>query len=253
MAAVIGPVLSELQYRLLTKIAADVPQAMSGSAYAGKSKLRIVLGDELLALIRDRTVIDFGCGEGLETLDLVRHGAGKVTGLDIRESVLDTATRNARAAGLDDRCEFSMSTASQADVVVSIDAFEHFGDPAGVLAVMYGLLKPGGIVIASFGPTWYHPRGGHLFSVFPWAHLLFSETALIRWRARHRNDGATRFGEVEGGLNQMTIARFETLVAASRFRVESFEAVPIRKLRPLHCKLTREFTTAIVRTTLRKV
>jgi SAM-dependent methyltransferase len=244
--------LNELQYRLLTKIAPDVPQAMNGSAYAGKSKLRILLGDELLALIRDKTVIDFGCGEGLETLDLVRHGAAKVIGLDIRESVLETATRNARSARLDQRCEFSLSTACQADVVVSIDAFEHFKDPAGILAVMYGLLKPDGIVVASFGPTWYHPRGGHLFSVFPWAHLLFSERALIRWRAHHRSDGATRFGEVEGGLNQMTIGRFETLVAASRFRLESFETVPIRQLRSLHCKLTRELTTAIVRTKLRK-
>ncbi len=98
---------------------------------------------------------------------------------------------------------------TKAEVIVSLDSFEHFGDPAGVLAVMHDLLKPGGVIIATFGPTWYHPLGGHLFSVFPWAHLLFSEQALIRWRADIRSDGATRFGEVEGGLNQMTIARFE--------------------------------------------
>jgi hypothetical protein len=68
----------------------------------------------------------------------------------------------------------------------------------------------------SFGPTWHHPYGGHLFSVFPWAHLIFSEKALTRWRSDLRDDGATRFGEVAGGLNQMTIRRFEELVADSR-------------------------------------
>ena len=242
--------LTDLQYHLLRKIAPDEPKSMSGSSYAGKSKLRILLGDDALALIRDKTVLDFGCGEGLETLDLVRYGAKKAIGLDIRQSVLDTATNNARAAGLSDRCEFTTSTVEQVDVIVSLDAFEHFEDPSGVLTVMHSLLKPSGVVIASFGPTWYHPLGGHLFSVFPWAHLLFSEEALIRWRTHIRDDGATRFGEVEGGLNQMTLARFERLVCASGFRIDTLEAVPIRKLRAVHCRITREFTTAIVRTKL---
>lgn len=104
--------------------------------------------------------------------------------------------------------------------------------------------------MASFGPTWYHPLGGHLFSIFPWSHILFSESALVRWRANIRPDGATRFSDVEGGLNQMTIARFERLVSASPFQIATLETVPIRKLRPIHSRLTREFTTAIVRTKL---
>jgi SAM-dependent methyltransferase len=242
--------LTELEYRLLRKIAPDEPRFAEGYAYEGKSKLQMTLGEGLLGLIRDRTVIDFGCGEGRETLDLVRHGARKVIGLDIRKNVLDIAAARCRAEGLDDRCEFVTSTGIPADVIVSLDAFEHFGEPAEILANMYSLLKPGGIVITSFGPTWYHPLGGHLFSVFPWAHLVFSEKALIRWRSHVRSDGATRFSEVEGGLNQMTIGRFERLVSASRFRVESIETVPIRRLRPVHCRLTREFTTATVRAKL---
>jgi ubiquinone/menaquinone biosynthesis C-methylase UbiE len=53
--------------------------------------------------------------------------------------------------------------------------FEHFTEPKLALDAMYRLLRPGGTLVASFGPTWYHPLGGHLFSVFPWAHLIFSE------------------------------------------------------------------------------
>jgi hypothetical protein len=50
----------------------------------------------------------------------------------------------------------------------------------------------------------------------------------------------------------MTIARFERLVSASPFILERLETVPIRRLAPLHNRLTREFTTAIVRAELRR-
>jgi 2-polyprenyl-3-methyl-5-hydroxy-6-metoxy-1,4-benzoquinol methylase len=172
--------LNDLQYRILKKIAPAEPHTMSGSAYDGKSKIRVSLGDELLTLIRDKTVIDFGCGDGIATLDLARNGAKKVIGLDIIKSALDKATSNAAAAGLSDCCEFSTNTTTKADVIISLDAFEHFGDPASILEIMHSLLKPGGCVMASFGPAWYHPLGGHLFSIFPWSHLLFSEAALLR-------------------------------------------------------------------------
>jgi hypothetical protein len=128
----------------------------------------------------------------------------------------------------------------------------HFADPAGILRITNTLLPPTGEVLVSFGTTWYHPWGGHLFSVFPWAHLIFSEKALIRWRSAFRTDGATRFSEVAGGLNQMTIAKFEELIAGSPLRFASLELVPITKLRRFHNRLTREFTTAIVRCRLVK-
>lgn len=47
---------------------------------------------------------------------------------------------------------------------------------------MRDLLKPDGCVFAAFGPTWYHQLGGHTLSVFPWAHFVFTERALLRWR-----------------------------------------------------------------------
>jgi len=172
---------------------------------------------------------------------------GRVIGVDIQEAFLQTARQRALAAGVTENCHFATAAEELVDVVVSIDAFEHFGDPAEILRIMSTLLKPDGEVIISFGPTWYHPLGGHLFSVFPWSHLVFSEEALIRWRSDFKTDGATRFGEVAGGLNQMTIGRFEKLIAASPFRFVSFEPVPIRKLRPIHNWLTREFASSIVR------
>ena len=242
--------LDDLQFRILKKIAPGDPQTMSGSSYEGKSKVGVYLGPALADLVRDKTVIDFGCGEGADTLDLARLGAKKAIGVDIRLPFLERAKQRAAAEGLDDRCEFGTSTNTKADVVISIDAFEHFADPGAILDLIYSLLNPGGRLMLCFGPTWYHPLGGHLFSVFPWAHVVCSEAALVKWRSTIRSDGATKFSEVDGGLNQMTIARFERLVAASKFRLESMETIPIRPLRPVHSRLTREFTTALVKASL---
>jgi len=222
-----------------------------GSAYRDRSKLEVLFGKSIWLRIAGQVVIDFGCGTGSEAIEMAQHGAARVIGLDIATHSLDAARRAAEAAGVADRCRFLVHAEEVADVIVSVDGFEHFADPEGALRVMRRLLKPSGRVLLSFGPTWLHPLGGHLFSVFPWAHLMFTERALIRWRSRFKQDGATRFEEVEGGLNQMTIRRFRRLVAESPLELEAFEAVPIRRLRALANPLTREFLTGSVRCTLR--
>src|SRR5207244_5891911 len=99
-----------------------------------------------------------------------------------------------------------------ADVVISVDGFEHYDDPVAVLRAMRGLVGDNGIVLVSFGYPWFHPYGGHLFSVFPWAHLIFTESALIRWRSDFKPDGAKRFNDVAGGVNQLTVWLFVKLV-----------------------------------------
>jgi SAM-dependent methyltransferase len=241
-----------IQYRILKRISPGPPSYCDASAYKKRSKLSVLMGDGFFAMIAGKVVIDFGCGEGDDAIEMAKSGATRVVGIDIREDVLQTARQKAVAAGVHDVCHFGSSTTESADVLVSLDAFEHFQKPAQILQIMNTLLKPGGEALVSFGPTWYHPLGGHLFSVFPWAHLIFSENALIRWRSDFKTDGATRFSEVAGGLNRMTISRFERIVADSPLKFASLELVPIRKLRSFHNHLTREFFTAIVRCRLVK-
>jgi len=246
-----GVIGGELAYRFLKWFSPGaITVQMNGQAYVGKSKLRVLLGDRLLAQVRDRDVIDFGSGHGIDAADIALAGARSVTGVDIQTKFFPEAEARAREAKVSDRVQFVSQPAAPADLIVSLDSFEHFGDPGAILEVMASVLRPGGRVVASFGPTWYHPLGGHLFSVFPWAHLVFTEAAFIRWRSDFKTDGATRFHEVAGGLNQMTIRRFEHLVTASPFRIVELEAVPIRRLQPLANAMTREFTTAIVRCVL---
>lgn len=244
--------LTELQYRILKNISPRPPDCYTGSAYQGESKLAILMGDEFFYKIQGKIIIDFGCGDGADAIEMAKKGAKRVIGIDIRDEVLEIARHKAIAAGVQNTCVFTFRTKEVADIVVSLDAFEHFADPAEILRIMNALLRPAGEALISFGPTWYHPLGGHLFSVFPWAHLIFREEALIRWRSTFKRDGATRFNEVAGGLNQMTIAKFEQLIAGSPLRFAYLELEPIRKLRRFHNRVTREFTTAIVRCRLVK-
>jgi len=218
------------------------------TAYIGRSKLEVLLGPRIWEETRDKDVLDFGCGPGSEAVEIAEHGARHVIGIDLRQKWLDLGIEHAAERGVADRCTFAREWSDPVDLIISLDSFEHFADPAGVLTHMRGLLRPGGKVLAAFGPTWYHPLGGHIYSVFPFSHLVFSERALVRWRAMHKSDGATTIAE--SGLNKMTIRRFIRLVEASPLRFASFELLPIRPLRLIANRLTREFTTAAVRCVL---
>jgi len=243
-----GIIGGSVGYHLLRRISADGETGYcDGSAYEGVSKIETLLGKKIWAETKDKVVIDFGCGDGEDAVEVAKRGAKRVIGVDIRERALANARKRAEANGVADRCVFTTQTDEKADVILSLDAFEHFDDPAEILRIMRQLLQDNGCIIAAFGPTWYHPLGGHLFSPFPWAHLIFTERSLIRWRSDFKTDGATRFREAEGGLNQLTIRRFQAIVAESDFKFAEFEPIPIRKLKPIANRLTREFTTAIVR------
>jgi len=241
-----GFIGGEAGYRLLKRIAPG-GSGQFNEEPSPSARLARAFGREILEEFRGRTVADFGCGSGSVAVSIARQVPDtRVIGVDIQPRQLDNARRRAAAAGLDTRCKFMTRLHEPVDVILSMDAFEHFADPAGVLETMHGKLRPGGAVLAAFGPTWLHPRGGHLFSVFPWAHLLFTEAALIRWRADFKGDGASRFGEVEGGLNRMRINRFERLVENSPLDLDWLRLIPIRGIGLLGWRPFREFGTALV-------
>jgi SAM-dependent methyltransferase len=248
-----GVVGGAIGYQLLRRLGRRVASGMDpcdGSAYEDRSKVEALFGPAIWKALAGRVVVDFGCGDGTEAIEIARHGARRVIGIDVRPAALARAGAAAERAGVSERCVFATDTADPVDVVLSIYGFEHYDEPEQALRMMRRLVDPHGRVLIAFGPPWFHPLGGHLFSIFPWAHLVFTERALLRWRADFKTDGATRFCEVEGGLNQMTVRRFVELVDASAFDIERFEAVPIRRLAWASNVMTREFVTSTVCCTL---
>lgn len=59
------------------------------------------------------SVLDIGCGPGHYALELARRGAGRVVGVDFAEGMISIARQQAEAAGLADRCEFSVGDFNQ--------------------------------------------------------------------------------------------------------------------------------------------
>jgi ubiquinone/menaquinone biosynthesis C-methylase UbiE len=218
------------------------------AGYSGAGKIDALFGPEFWPQIKGKTVIDFGCGHGDEAIEIARRGAARSIGLEMMERYLQIGRENLARSGVKN-CDLLARTDEQVDIILSLDSFEHFQDPGAVLKEMARLLKPDGQVIVSFGYPWYHPLGGH-FPLFPWAHVILTERSLMKWRAQYKTDGAKRFGEVEGGLNQMSIRKFERTVSQSPLTIKTMKAVPIRHLKPLHCHLTRELLTSVVQAVL---
>ena len=95
---------------------------------------------------------------------------------------------------------------------------EHFLDPRAVVAEMIRRVAPRGELAIGFGPLWRSPWGGHIdfMTRVPWAHLVFSEKTILAERQRFRPDEhPTRWSEIEGGLNQMTLKRFTDIMSAT--------------------------------------
>ena len=78
---------------------------------------------------------------------MAKRGASQVIGIDIRESVLAEARARANEQGVANLCTFTSETKAKADVIVSVDAFEHnrgrFGGGSGRPAELRGCGNPG--------------------------------------------------------------------------------------------------------------
>src|SRR5215475_6352084 len=73
-------------------------------AYQHTSKLEQLLGRQIWAEVRGKVVVDFGCGEGHEVIELAERGAGRVVGLETWPRWIVSATERVAAAGVANRC-----------------------------------------------------------------------------------------------------------------------------------------------------
>ena len=242
-------VISNLQFAFLKKFY-HIDTTAPTSEY--RLSLDKIFVDDFPKKISGKFVVDFGCGHGADTKTLAEWGAKLALGLEIREELVRANAEKIKLSNCTFATTLPADLHSKADMVISIDAFEHFDEPAQMLKIMYDCLCPGGEAYISFGPTWYHPFGGHAFSMFPWAHLVFTEKALVRWRNQFYHDGAQKFTEVAGGLNKLPISEFEKLFKNSGFEIVDMTCKAIRGKHWLQKLVGREFMTSTVLVRLKK-
>lgn len=99
-----------------------------------------------------QTVLDLGCGAGLDSILAARQvgATGRVIAIDMTEDMLDKAERNATAVGISN-IEFHVADAENLpvadatiDVVITNGVFNLCPDKLKVLAELHRVLCPGG-------------------------------------------------------------------------------------------------------------
>ena len=171
-----------------------------------------------------KEILDFGCGTGFQSVALVKKGAKRVVGIDIEKYYVEKARQFAAEAGVTERTEFVSrfedSLGGRFDLVICQNSMEHFYDPAGALKQMRTALRPEGVLLLTFGPPWFAPYGSHAqyFVRVPWINILFDERTVMSVRNRFRPDGASTYEQ--GGLNQMTVKKFERIVRDAGMRLD---------------------------------
>ncbi len=97
-------------------------------------------------------VLDIGCGVGRWSRLLAARGA-LVSGIDVSPTMIDSAVRRTRAAGLSGRCRFMVRDIAQLDtghryeLVLGVTVLQHILDPARLQAALSHIavhLAPGG-------------------------------------------------------------------------------------------------------------
>lgn len=186
--------------------------------------------------IRGKDVLDYGCGGGDQTVALARYGANYAVGLDIMEHSYSQNAEMVAKEGLSVafKSKITEEERGRFDIVISMNAFEHFHDPDAELDRMIGLLKPGGLLYIAFGPLWYAPWGVHnmFFVRIPWANILFSDQSILRARRRFIDLHVESFDEI--GINKMTVKRFERLVASRNLRSVYFKHLTVFNMDFMH-------------------
>lgn len=102
--------------------------------------------------LKDKTILDLGCGFGEHCKDFVESGAKKVIGIDISEKMLEIAKQenaDSKINYINMPMENIFELTEKFDIVISSLAFHYVEDFAGVVKNVYNLLNENGTFIFS--------------------------------------------------------------------------------------------------------
>jgi len=146
------------------------PPAGTGACLEVNSPLSSAALDRLVAAATahaPRRIIDHGCGWGtilLRALDAAPQAQG--LGIDVHAPDIARARAAAEAGGLADRARFEVGESSdwadRADLLLSIGAYQAFGDVAAALVALAARLEPGGRVLLGVEIWRSRPTDGEL-------------------------------------------------------------------------------------------
>lgn len=118
----------------------------------------------------NKTILDLGCGDGRHAVAIKNMGASRVIGIDDSVDMIRMANERKRAAQATD-IEFTQADGQNiplpdqsCDIVFSNFVFHYFEDSAKLFKEISRVLKPGGIIVATFNITHIAPEAKHLLN-----------------------------------------------------------------------------------------
>jgi SAM-dependent methyltransferase len=138
--------------------------------------------------LKDRLALDVGGGPGYFVRALREAGANAFC-VDADAGELAGTGRAMSGSILGSALDLPIAS-ERVDVSFSSNVLEHVPDPERMLAEMFRVTRPGGLVFCTF-TNWLSPWGGHETS--PW-HYLGGERAARRYERRNGKAPKNRYG-----------------------------------------------------------
>lgn len=188
-------------------------------------------------VIKDKEILDFGCGVGGKDFELLKYSPKKIIGIDLSQRNIKYAKKIIKSSSkkflfFENKNLLDFKENKKFDVIISYTVFEHVERRflLEILNKMYDLLKDDGIIIIVFNH--YNDRFGmHLkeYIYHPWPQTLFEEYLLYKyWNEKFKKDkninknsyfprnykhGITNYNnDCFMNLNKISIAEFEKII-----------------------------------------
>jgi SAM-dependent methyltransferase len=125
------------------------------------------IGD--MGTLRDKVVLVQGTGNGWDLADWAKYQPKRLIGVDLFEFDSWNDVKNYVESNGTTKVEFQATSLERVpylsdcsvDLCASDAVFEHVRDMPALLAETYRVLRPGGVVYATYGPIWYTAGGDH--------------------------------------------------------------------------------------------
>ena len=196
--------------------------------------------DVALEGLAGKRVLEIGTGV---TADLLRRlqdsfHVAEAIGIDLASEPRDVGDRGRVVRGDARTMPFSDG---YFDAAVSVSAFEHIRGLGEALAEAYRVLRPGGLLLAHFGPIWSTPYGHHLgfmengrtvnyheFVLPSWCHLIDSREDVLQGcltlgMTKELAARSVSFMFDSPEQNQLLFSDYVDIVTASDFEVLFFK------------------------------
>lgn len=188
--------------------------------------------------LKDKVMLDAGCGPGGKTVFFAEQGVKSITGLDMDPERIQFAKEFA-ALKKTDKPQFIQGNlaalpfdADLFDVIFLNDVVEHIERPILVKAFKEckRVLKPGGKICLEF-PPWTSIDAAHLYDYIhiPWCQVFFSDKTLLNVLNKLAPNVGTvssvAYAQHYRELNKITISEFKKIVHEQGFKIVKLDLV----------------------------